>query len=240
MGTVAPTFPSSSTQLAWDSSSTVRAISSAMRARAQPVRGKSPGTPRRAPSVCCGDDLRPASAGPPGVEVVAMNVPRIDLERARREAKALLAAARAGEPKARARLRELPGELETRHRPARNRTRARRAELARARAPCRARVRDDARACRRVRTRRDQRPHRPRRGAARARPGDRTDAARCRARARRTRHGRPARAARAARLAAAPVRHPLALSRGRADGRARSLGRATAAGGSRPGRRLHA
>ena len=40
-----------------------------------------------------------------------MNVRRIDLERARREAKALLRAARAGEPAARARLGELPGEL---------------------------------------------------------------------------------------------------------------------------------
>jgi GNAT superfamily N-acetyltransferase len=40
-----------------------------------------------------------------------MNVRRIDLDRARREAKALLTAARAGEPEAQERLRELPGEL---------------------------------------------------------------------------------------------------------------------------------
>ena len=40
-----------------------------------------------------------------------MHVPRIDLERARREAKALLARARAGEPEALERLGGLPGEL---------------------------------------------------------------------------------------------------------------------------------
>ena len=40
-----------------------------------------------------------------------MDVRRIDLERARREAKALLAAARAGEPEARARIAAVPGEL---------------------------------------------------------------------------------------------------------------------------------
>jgi ankyrin repeat protein/ribosomal protein S18 acetylase RimI-like enzyme len=40
-----------------------------------------------------------------------MDVRRIDLERARREAKALLAAARAGEPEARARMAAVPGEL---------------------------------------------------------------------------------------------------------------------------------
>jgi ankyrin repeat protein/GNAT superfamily N-acetyltransferase len=40
-----------------------------------------------------------------------MNVSRIDLERARREAKALLRAARAGEAAARARLGDVPGEL---------------------------------------------------------------------------------------------------------------------------------
>ena len=40
-----------------------------------------------------------------------MHVRRIDLERARREAKALLAAARAGEPGARERIGVVPGEL---------------------------------------------------------------------------------------------------------------------------------
>ena len=41
-----------------------------------------------------------------------MDVERIDLERARREAKALLSAARAGEPEARARMDAVPGELQ--------------------------------------------------------------------------------------------------------------------------------
>jgi ankyrin repeat protein/GNAT superfamily N-acetyltransferase len=46
------------------------------------------------------------------VEVVAMNVSRIDLERARREAKTLLRAARAGDPDARARIGAVSGALQ--------------------------------------------------------------------------------------------------------------------------------
>ena len=173
MGTVAPT-PMIFTQLAVGLPFRGRACdrSPAMRARAATGPGKSPRHTSNGTIGVAGAMTSAAARGPPGLEVVAM------------ERSADRSSARAVRRRRCSRRHEQvsprhglgcvsAGRAATRDRAARNRTRARRTELARTRAPCRARVRDDARACR-------ARSYAPRPAtasttprAARARPGDR-------------------------------------------------------------------